>query len=84
MFTVPPGGDGFYYFSVYLLVQDAETGSFEIQLNGEVVCMAHSQQTDSTTDETNTSCGAVAFGTEGKDPIRQIKSVFLFEFFTNT
>ena len=71
---MPPGGDGFYYFSTYLLVHDGERGSFEMQFNGEVVCMAHSEQTDTTTDETNTSCGAIVYGTEGKDPIRQIKS----------
>ena len=37
-FTVPPGGDGFYYFSTYLLVVGGEWGDFEIQINGEMLC----------------------------------------------
>ena len=68
---MPPGGDGFYYFSTYLLIHDGERGSFEVQFNGEVVCMAHSEQTDTTTDETNTSCGAIVYGTEGNEQINR-------------
>ena len=33
IFTVPPGGDGFYYFSVYLLVIPDEIGEFDIHFN---------------------------------------------------
>ena len=29
-FTVPSGGDGFYYFSVYLLVHNGEYSRFDI------------------------------------------------------
>ena len=63
---MPPGGEGFYYFSTYLLVQDAEYGRFAIQFNGVSICYAHAQQTGTTTDEINTSCSAVLYGTEGK------------------
>ena len=65
-FTVPFGGDGYYYFSTYLLVQDGEVGRFDIRFNGEMVCYAHATQTGTTTDEITTSCSAVVYGTEGK------------------
>ena len=42
VFTVPPAGDGFYYFSTYLLVEIDEWAQFEIQVNGEIVCRAES------------------------------------------
>ena len=38
VFTVPPGGDGLYYFSTYLLVIEGESGSFEIVVNDVVFC----------------------------------------------
>ena len=40
MFTVPPGGDGVYYFSTYLLVIFGEWGRFNIKLNNDVMCTA--------------------------------------------
>ena len=61
-----PGGDGFYYFSTFLLVNDGELGRFEIKFNGETVCYAHAEQRGTTTDEINTSCSAIVYGTEGK------------------
>ena len=39
-FTVPSGGDGMYYFSTYLLVDDGEVGRFSIRVNGEILCTA--------------------------------------------
>ena len=38
VFTVPPGGDGVYYFSMYLLVQIGEVGIFGMRLNDDVIC----------------------------------------------
>ena len=63
---MPPGGDGFYYLTMYLLVQDGEIGSFDIRFNGEMVCYAHATQFGTTTDEITTSCSAIVYGTEGK------------------
>ena len=65
-FTVPPGGEGFYYLSTYLLVQDGEYGHFDIEFNGEKVCTAYAEQRGTTTDEITTSCSAIVYGTEGK------------------
>ena len=35
---MPSGGDGVYYFSTYVLVEDEEYGIFDIQLNDGVIC----------------------------------------------
>ena len=56
---MPPCGDGFYYFSTYLVVEDGEFGRFDIQFNGESVCSAQATQTGTTTDEITTSCSAI-------------------------
>ena len=66
-FTVPPGGDGFYYFSVYLLVQADEYGIFDIRFNGDIICEAYSEQDDTIDDEATTSCNAIASLSEGKN-----------------
>ena len=36
-FTVPPGGDGVYYFSVYLTVEPAEWARFDIRFNEDFI-----------------------------------------------
>ena len=38
VFTVPPGGDGVYYFSTYVMVDDDEYGVFSMKLNYDVIC----------------------------------------------
>ena len=43
-FTVPPGGDGYYYFST--LVYDDKSGRFEIRINGLSLCTAQTDQTE--------------------------------------
>ena len=65
-FTVPSGGDGYYYLTTYLLVQDGELARFDIRFNGEMMCYAHAEQIGTTTDEITTSCSAIVYGTEGK------------------
>ena len=45
-FTVPPDADGYYYFSVYLIVQDGNLGYFNIEINGNILCTAYTDQTD--------------------------------------
>ena len=62
---MPPSGDGYYYISSYLVVDDGESGIFDIQLNEETICTAFADQTDSTINDENTSCGAVAYVVEG-------------------
>ena len=63
-FTVPPGGDGFYYFSVYLLVLQSHVTVFDIAINEQIICTAYAEQLSSSDDE-NTSCTAVSYAAEG-------------------
>ena len=68
-FTVPVGGDGFYYFSAYFVVYYYEYASFDIQINGEPLCTAYADRDHSPyEDEGPTSCSAATFAAEGKKP----------------
>ena len=63
---MPPGGDGYYYFSVFLTADGGEFGYFDIELNGELVCSAISDLTESATTDTETAtCNGVFFALEG-------------------
>ena len=63
---MPPGGDGFYYFSVFLMGQGAEIPTFDVELNGEFICTVYSDLTESVaSDEEATSCNAIAQAGEG-------------------
>ena len=60
MFTVPPGGDGVYYFSTYMLGDDGEYGRFDMVLNDDVICSTILDHDDSgTSDCAPGSCSAV-------------------------
>ena len=61
-FTVPPGGDGVYYFSAYVAPQLAEYGVFDMYLhpnigNSKVICSMESVPGDSGCD--SASCSAI-------------------------
>ena len=45
VFTVPPGGDGFYFFSVYALSEFGELFTFDIRMNNQAVCAAYGDMT---------------------------------------
>ena len=52
MFTVPPGGDGLYYFSTYLLVDAGELASFNMVVNDDVtICTAQGDHSASEVDD---------------------------------
>ena len=76
---MPPGGDGFYYFSMYFYVEPAKFGRFEIQLNGEVLCTGQADQTDTPTDGGQTACSVAAQAMEGLF----LQSICYFSFFLN-
>ena len=64
-FTVPPGGE-FYYFSANLRVHGDIAVYFNIELNGELMCTIYSDLTESpSTDSEITSCSAVTYAVEG-------------------
>ena len=62
---MPPGGDGFYYFSVFFFVVADEVAYFDIQINGNVLCTAETEQDDSPTDRGQAACSAAIYATEG-------------------
>ena len=43
---MPPGGDGVYYFSVYVLVDLGESGRFDMRLNDDVICTTQPDHSD--------------------------------------
>ena len=64
---MPPGGDGFYYFSAYFTVNWFEYAAFDIQINGETICTAWGETETSTFgDRVHTSCSAATYAAEGK------------------
>ena len=65
-FTVPPGGDGLYYFSVYLRVEGDISLAFDVEHNGQLICRVYRDLTESpSTDSEMTSCSGVANVVEG-------------------
>ena len=65
-FIVPPGGDGFYYFSVFFLVSQYEVAYFDIEINGDVLCTAQTDQGDTLYEEGQAACSAAIYATEGR------------------
>ena len=61
---MPPGGDGFYYFSAYFLVNYYEFAGLDIQINGETVCTAFTDQQDPV-DNGQAACSAATYASEG-------------------
>ena len=67
MFTVPPGGEGLYYFSTYFLAQSGEVAAFNMVVNDVIVCTAYGDEdTNSGTDSPQATCSAVVDVVEGK------------------
>ena len=62
---MPPGGDGFYYLSVFLVVFGGKFGHFEIQLNGEILCTAYAEQTQTSASEGQAECSSITYAVEG-------------------
>ena len=64
---MPPGGDGFYYFSAYFTVYEYKVAYFDIEINLEDLCTAHGETDSSTFDDpVHTSCSAVTYAAEGE------------------
>ena len=77
VFTVPPGGDGIYYFSTYLLGSEGEFGEFDIRLNDDIICttyLDHSHNGD--IDYAPGSCSAVIDVVVGKQCLISVSERF--------
>ena len=65
-FTVSSGGDGYYYLSVFLTVDGGEYAYFNVEINGERICTAFSDQEESPENDSKlTSCSGVVYAVEG-------------------
>ena len=64
MFTVPTGGDGFYFFSFYFMLQQNEFATFDIRLNSDAICAAYGDDSSSSWD--HATCTAVVYASAGK------------------
>ena len=62
IFTVPPGEDGFYYFSTFLMAQADDFCYFDLEINGERLCTAYSDMVEDTSPIT---CSATTYATQG-------------------
>ena len=64
---MPPGGGGFYYFSVYLTTNSAETAYFDVEISGQHLCSAVGELGAMIgADEIMASCSGMAEVAEGK------------------
>lgn len=64
--TVPPGGDGLYYFSTYVLVDYGEAAAFNIRVNGANLCTAYGDNDNNgASDHPQGACGGLAQLIEG-------------------
>ena len=67
---MPPGGDGYYYFSVYFVVTNDEWGLFNIEINGEILCTAYAEQQSTPLDPGQAACNAATYATEGMNNLQ--------------
>ena len=67
-FTVPPGGDGLYFFYINFFADDADITNFIVRLNGvRDLCYARADMNNvAVSDNGAPSCGAVATVSAGK------------------
>ena len=57
---MPSGGDGVYYFSVFVRVQESEAAGFDIRVNDDVMCTTWPDHSDNGDFDLPTgSCSAV-------------------------
>ena len=62
---MPPGGDGFYYFSTHLRGTAGEYGFSDIQINGDTLCTVITEQEETPSDGGQAGCSAVTYATQG-------------------
>ena len=69
-FTVPPGGDEHYFFSIYLLIDEGLYGYFDIRIYAlELLCTAATEQQELPIDDGQAGCNGVAYAKEGTNTV---------------
>ena len=66
---MPPGGAGYYYFSVFLTVDGDEAAYFDVELNGDLLCTVYGDLSES-----------VAYAVEG---IHDKKKIYVVHIIVN-
>ena len=56
---MPPGGDGVYYFSLYVLVQTGEFAGIDMTLNDDIICSIEPDHSAAGSDYAQGSCSAI-------------------------
>ena len=74
-FTVSPGGDGVYYFSVYLTVEPAEWARFDIHFNEDFICSTYPNHSNLESGYVPGSCSPVVNAVAGRGPFSPSVSV---------
>ena len=66
-FTVPPGGDGLYYFSAFFKVDNGEMAQLDVTINGNRVCSAYGDLSHYVgNDYPQATCSGLAHMVEGR------------------
>ena len=67
---MPSGGEGYYYFSVYLLGDDTEYGYFDLEINGDILCTIRvdNNKQEAVSDYQQSACSAAINAAEGTKP----------------
>ena len=66
-FTIPVGGDGFYYFTIHMTVWLYETSTFDLKINGQNICSAEYVLYHPTLPDISTgSCATITNATAGE------------------
>ena len=72
-FTVPSDGDGYYYFSTYLLVDAGKFCIFDIQINGDTLCTVRGDKNEAPSDSGLGSCSATTYAVQGINIVDECK-----------
>ena len=64
-FTVPPGGDGYYSWTLYLIGANGENSEYNIEMNGERLCSVRMDQQQTSSDVEQSTCSAIAYAAQG-------------------
>ena len=66
VFTVPPGGEGYYFLTIYVTVWYSEFVEIDLRVNGKVVCTMYEDNYETSGDWSNGGCSAVTQVTQSK------------------
>ena len=62
---MPPGGDGFYCWTLYLMGGNGKNSQFDIEMNGERLCSVRMDQQQTSDDVGQAACSAIAYAAQG-------------------